>query len=83
MDPVTSDCRPLCAQVGHTYVTMTAIRCDHHGLLTIRIARYSELDGEINDYSEREYPCGPFTTDTDVQRAMTVLIEALQDITEP
>lgn len=66
MERTTAQCLPLCASIGHHFVTVTVWRCDHHGALSAHVSAYHETaEGPVVKEAS-EWFSGPFTADLDV-----------------
>lgn len=76
----TAQCAPLCSSVGHTFLTLSVWRCDHHGALTGVLSTYTEAaDGLVNRV-DTDWLSGPFTADLDVSRLLELVTAALHGL---
>lgn len=70
----TAQCAPMCSSVGHTFLTLSVWRCDHHGALTGVLSTYTETADGLVNRTDSEWVSGPFTADLDV----SLLLERVQ-----
>lgn len=73
MEPATPNCLPLCAQVGHDFVTLTIWRCRHHEQLTAHIASYRDDAHDPLVRVSSDWSSGPFTADMDLRELLEYL----------
>jgi len=74
VEQVSPHCPPICAQVGHDFVTLTIWRCRHHQQLTAHLSAYQDIAPDPVVRLDSEWLSGPFTADIDI----TNLLERLQ-----
>lgn len=73
----TEVCAPLCPSVGHTFVTLSVWRCDHHGALSGVLTSYTEEPDGLVVTQEKEWVSGPFTADMDLASLLDAVSEYL------
>lgn len=73
----TEVCAPLCASVGHTFVTLSVWRCDHHGALSGVLTTYTEGADGLTAVVAREWVSGPFTAELDLSQLVADVAAAL------
>lgn len=76
----TESCAPLCASIGHTFVTLTVWRCEHHGALSGVLTTYTEAATGLTDVVEREWVSGPFTADLDLEQLVGWIRASLEEL---
>jgi hypothetical protein len=76
----TEVCAPLCPSVGHTFVTLSVWRCDHHGALTGVLSTYQENAEGLVNVLDREWVSGPFTADMDLAELTEMVGAALRQL---
>lgn len=75
------ECPPVCAQIGHDYLSFVVWRCNHHGRISGGLTRYHEDTGEPTVLYTRDLDTGPFTAADEVRAFAHQLIAALQEAT--
>ena len=79
----TELCQPLCASVGHTFVTLSVWRCDHHGALTGVLTTYIEGADALTEVVSKDWVGGPFTADLDINVLLDLVTNALHGLIAP
>ena len=74
----TEVCAPMCASVGHTFVTLSVWRCDHHGALSGVLTTYTESAEGLTAVVAREWVSGPFTADMDITELVGMVAASLR-----
>lgn len=78
----TEVCAPLCPSVGHTFVTLSVWRCDHHGALSGVLTTYTEGADGLTQVVSKEWVSGPFTADMDLADLIEMTGSALHRLVE-
>lgn len=78
----TEVCAPMCASIGHTFVTLSVWRCDHHGALSGVLTTYTEAADGLTKVVSRDWVSGPFTADMDLVELLALTGRALRDLVE-
>lgn len=65
MEALTPSCRPVCGELGHSYVQLMGWRCHHHGALSLTLRVWQDTPDGAEQLYEENLALGPFDSAAD------------------
>lgn len=83
MESPHTDPDPICAQVGHRYVSLIAWRCEHSGRIEGHVRVWVDQADETEQLLEVPFKAGPFDADIVMGQMADGVATALAALLEP